>query len=159
MRQEANSQATDPKPNSKDQQTGAGTTAPNSQKASVLEGLPKGLPALAQSQQLQDEAAKTGFDWPDTTGPLDKLKEEINELHEAIAKQLSKEIQDEYGDVLFCLVALARHLNLNAEDALKRANHKFERRFRYMESLDPNFSGKPLQELDMLWNQAKAAGL
>ncbi|MBI5833052.1 MAG: nucleoside triphosphate pyrophosphohydrolase [Armatimonadetes bacterium] len=128
--------------------------------ASTLDGVPKGLPALVRAWELQRKAAKIGFDWPDQSGRLAKVAEELAELDEAVAAGDPAEIEAEFGDLMFVVVNVGRALGLSAEDALRGANAKFERRFRAMEVE----AGGPhkLAELDLsaqdaLWDQAKAA--
>ena len=127
---------------------------------SALSGVPVGLPALARAQDLQRRAAKVGFDWPDQSGRLAKIAEELGELEEAVREGTPEQVEGEFGDLLFMVVNVGRALGLNAEDALRGANAKFERRFRAMEAS----AGGPsrLAELDLsaqdaLWDQAKAA--
>jgi MazG family protein len=126
-------------------------------RASLMDGVPRGAPALLKAQKLQQKAALVGFDWPDAQSVLGKLDEEVTELKEAVAQQDENAMADELGDVLFTLVNLARHLSGgNAEQSLRLACAKFERRFRQMEAN----SSKPLGdlaavELESLWQQAK----
>ena len=126
---------------------------------SVFDGLPRALPALQRSVELQKLAASVGFDWPETSGVLLKLKEEIDELEEAIGKQNKQEIESELGDVLFTAVNIARRMNVDPELALRGASTRFENRFVWIETeLKKNgkvVSDKNLDELNQLWNQAK----
>lgn len=127
---------------------------------SALDGVPRAMPALLRAQRLQEKAVRTGFDWPDVSGPLAKLDEELKEIKEAVAKGDKKAIADEIGDLLFSVVNVARRLDVNAEDALRGSARKFERRFRTMEkNLAPGeeLKGKPIEELDRLWEAAKKA--
>lgn len=124
-------------------------------RSSKLDGVPAAMPALARSQKLQDKAAKTGFDWPDLSGPLDKLREEMGELEAELDGGDPAALADELGDVLFSVVALARHLKLDAESALRAANGKFQRRFRAMEAADPQLAGGELDGLEALWQAVK----
>ena len=128
---------------------------------SVLDGVPSGLPALMKAEKLQKKAAKAGFDWSDTSQVLDKLKEEISELEDALENDTN--IAMEYGDVLFSLVNLARFLKLDPEDALRQTNGKFDARFRYIESRLAEKGSSPesssLEEMDQLWDEAKKQGL
>lgn len=121
---------------------------------SALEGVARALPALMRAEKLQKRAARTGFDWPDTDGPADKLAEEISELAEASPdKQL-----EEAGDLLFAAVNLVRAYGLGAEEALRAANDKFERRFRAMEALaGDSFATLTLAQQEALWQQVKQA--
>jgi ATP diphosphatase len=121
---------------------------------SALDGVANALPALLRAEKLQKRAARTGFDWPDTAGPKAKIAEELAELESA---KNEAERLEEMGDFLFAAVNLARHLGIDPEAALRAANGKFERRFRSMEdSAGPTFPGLSLDEMEQLWNQAKA---
>lgn len=120
--------------------------------ASSLDDLPHGLPALTRALKLQKRAARAGFDWPDIRGVRAKINEELDELEQAAENERA----DELGDLLFTLVNHARRLGIDPETALRRANAKFERRFRTMET----HSNKPLGTLDLaaleaLWQRAK----
>lgn len=123
--------------------------------ASVLDGVPVALPALARSQRLQDKAARVGFDWDSVAGVFDKIREEIGELQAEIDAQDAAKIQDEMGDLLFSMVALCRHLEINSEDALREANRKFDRRFRHMEQQGQDLHPLNDKEFDALWQKAK----
>jgi ATP diphosphatase len=119
---------------------------------SALDGVARALPALMRSEKLQKRAARQGFDWPDATGPADKLAEEIRELTEASP---SKRLE-EAGDLLFAAVNLVRAHGLGAEEALRAANDKFERRFRAMEALaEGKFADLNLEQQGALWQQVK----
>jgi tetrapyrrole methylase family protein/MazG family protein/ATP diphosphatase len=125
------------------------------EKGSALEGVPSALPALLRATKLQTKAARVGFDWPSSEDVLDKIHEEIAELRSA-----SHEKQDEeLGDLLFAVCNLARHLNVDAETALRRANQKFERRFTHIEQRlkanNKTAAQSTLEEMDALWNEAK----
>jgi len=123
----------------------------------LLADVPVGLPSLSRAQKLQKRAASVGFDWPDLEGPLTKLKEEIQELEERIQQKNLAAQEDELGDLLFSVVNVARHLKLDPEQALRKANQKFERRFDYIEAnLHKPWGDTNLQELDELWNKAKS---
>ena len=126
----------------------------------VLEGVAIGLPALLRAHKLQKRAARVGFDWPDITQVLDKLVEEAAELAEAKAQLGSDEIEEEMGDLLFVMANLARHLGVEPEAALRRANAKFTRRFAHIEAALAQQGKTPQQsnlaEMDALWNSAKA---
>lgn len=124
---------------------------------SILDGVPGTLPALAASQSIQGRARRIGFDWPDIEGPLEKLREEIDELAHSTD---AAEREDEFGDILFVAVNIADHLGIDAEQALRRANQKFRRRFGEVERLAGE-RGLDLKELDLagldgLWDEAKA---
>ena len=126
----------------------------------VLEGVAIGLPALLRAHKLQKRAARVGFDWPDITQVLDKLVEEAAELAEAKAQLGADEIEEEMGDLLFVMANLARHLGVEPEAALRRANAKFTRRFAHIEAALAQQGKTPQQsnlaEMDALWNSAKA---
>ena len=119
---------------------------------SALAGVALALPALERAQKLQRRAARTGFDWPDAHGPRAKIDEELAEL-DAESEPGARE--EELGDLLFALVNLARHLNIDAEEALRKANRKFEARFRAIEK-EPGFAALSLDEMEELWVRAKA---
>lgn len=125
---------------------------------SILDGVPVSLPALAASQSIQGRARRVGFDWPDIEGPLEKLREEIDEFTRAAG---AAERADEFGDILFVLVNIADHLGVEAEQALRGANNKFRRRFGAVERLarERNLDLKDLDlpALDTLWDEAKSA--
>lgn len=129
------------------------------ERKNILDGIPKGLPALAASYKLQGKAAKVGFDWPDAKGVWDKLAEEIAELKEAVAHNDGQEIEHEFGDMLFAMANLGKHLGSQPEIALNKANGRFKKRFSYVEECVIN-SKKPWQdfslaELDEFWSEAK----
>lgn len=126
---------------------------------SVLEGIPKHLPALMKSQKLQDKASQVGFDFTDISQVFGKIEEEINELKESLEKNDGENIKHEIGDILTAVVELARFVGVNAEEALQEANERFIRRFTYMEKKAKE-EGKDLrdmnlEEMDELWNRAK----
>lgn len=128
---------------------------------SALAGITGGLPAWMRSLKLQKHAAKVGFDWPDTTGVTDKLHEELDELRDEMVQSPvdHERLQDEFGDVLFVMMNLARHLHLDPEAALRHANQKFERRFRGMEqqclSQQNALSDLSLEEMEAIWQSVK----
>ncbi len=124
---------------------------------SVLDDIPLNLPALSRAQKLTKKAAKIGFDWPEISPVFDKLQEEIMELQEAIASGNRSHAEEELGDVLFVCVNLARHIDADAESALRYTNQKFERRFRYVETHKNEHAS--LEEMDALWNDAKKSGV
>ena len=101
--------------------------------ASAMDGIPKGLPGLMRSEKIQNKAAKLGFDWPNVTGALDKLREEVGELQEGIDADDLENIKEELGDVLFSAVNVARFYKLDSEEIMRAACEKFIRRFRFME--------------------------
>lgn len=119
----------------------------------ALDGVAATLPALMRAVKLQKRAARVGFDWPDTVGVKAKILEEIEELDSASSDDA---VEDEAGDLLFAVVNLVRHRGVAPEAALRRANAKFERRFRMMEALaGDSFAGLSLEEKESLWVQAK----
>ena len=120
---------------------------------SALAGVAMALPALDRAAKLQRRAARTGFDWPDASGPRAKIDEELEELD---AETDRERRQEELGDLLFAVVNLARHLNIDPEEALRKANGKFESRFRAIEKAD-GFQAMELEEMEQLWAKAKAA--
>ena len=120
--------------------------------SSALAGVAMALPALERAQKLQRRAAVTGFDWPDARGPRAKIDEELAELD---AESDPAALEDELGDLLFAVVNLARHLNVDAEQALRKGNRKFEARFRAIETA-PGFNNMSLDEMEARWVQAKA---
>lgn len=132
-------------------------------KDSILDGLPIHLPGLIRAYRMQEKAGNVGFDWSEWELAWEKLNEEIDEWREAVNGQDSDQKMDELGDLLFSLVNVGRLLGLNAEEAIRNANSKFERRFKFIEkSLSER--GKTvmesdLNEMDQLWNQAKSKGL
>jgi len=138
-------------------------TSANKQ-SSLLDDVPRAMPAMLEAAKLGSRAAKVGFDWPDTSGLFDKLQEEIGELKAELApsaaNQLTPEIEAELGDLLFTVVNLARHLKVDPESALRATNAKFRSRFSAMESAaggaDALAASTP-SKLDELWNQAKNA--
>jgi len=118
------------------------------------------LPALMRAEKLQKRAAKRGFDWPDTDGPVEKLREEIEEVSQAVASQNQSDIESEIGDLLFSVVNLARKLKVEPEAALRSANSKFTSRFNTVEErAGPNLEAPSLDEMEMLWQDAKKDGL
>jgi nucleoside triphosphate diphosphatase len=142
--------------------------------AGVLDGVPTALPALTRAIKLQSKAAKVGFDWPSLAPVLAKLKEELAELEEVIdarstparpsgSDSSSDAVAEEFGDLLFVIANVARHLKLDPEAALRAANAKFIRRFRYIEARLAADGRAPsdsdLAEMDALWDEAKTKGL
>jgi ATP diphosphatase len=119
----------------------------------TLGGVARGLPALMRAEKLQKRAARTGFDWPDASGPREKIDEELAEIESAEPHRIEEEI----GDLLFAVVNWARHLGVDAERALRLANAKFERRFAAMESAaGADFPTLDLAAKEALWQHAKA---
>ena len=123
----------------------------------VLDDIPIGLPALSRGTKLQKRAASVGFDWPTTTGVMEKVKEEIAELEVEISLGNSTAITEELGDLLFSCVNLARHLEVNPESAMRAANAKFKRRFDQVEVLAGGVEIQQLSasELELLWAKVK----
>ena len=126
---------------------------------SALAGVALALPALKRAQKLGKRASRVGFDWPDRRGVRAKIDEELEELEEAASGGDASDIEEEFGDLLFAIVNLARHLDIDAESALSGANRKFERRFRAMEDAISD-SGERFRELsapalDREWRAAK----
>jgi tetrapyrrole methylase family protein/MazG family protein len=124
---------------------------------SVLDGIPPTLPALSLAQTIGRKAAKVGFDWPDVEGTFAKVREELDEIHEA---RDAAERRDEMGDLLYALTSVCRHLEIDAEDALRAATRKFAARFRRVESYarerSLTLTDLPIEALDALWEEAKA---
>src|SRR4051812_8560263 len=128
-------------------------------KTSVLEGVPKSLPALVKASRIQDKVKGVGFDWEEPHQVWDKVREELDELQVEVVAGDQDKIEAEFGDVLFSMINYARFLNVNPEDALERTNKKFIKRFQYLESKAGEL-GKPLAdmtlaEMDVFWNEAK----
>ncbi|WP_375402889.1 nucleoside triphosphate pyrophosphohydrolase [uncultured Sphingomonas sp.] len=122
--------------------------------AGALAGVTIGLPALSRAEKLQRRAARVGFDWPDANGPRAKIDEELAEIEAAP----SGEIEEEVGDLLFSVVNWARHLGVDPETALRRANAKFERRFAGMEAIaGTEFPSLSLEQKEELWSQVKTS--
>lgn len=134
--------------------------AKGAKQASILDDVPLSLPALVRAIKLQNRAARVGFDWPDISQVIDKLNEEMLELSAELAKGGDADrLEDEMGDLLFVYANLARHLNVDPEAALRRANAKFRRRFGRIEEKLAAAGKRPedstLEEMDAFWNEAK----
>jgi ATP diphosphatase len=129
------------------------------QRKRVLDDVPAVLPALVRALKLQKRAARVGFDWPDVSQVLDKIVEEAQELVEARDKLSVDKQAEEFGDMLFVMVNLGRHLGLDAEDALRRANTKFTRRFNYiedkLEAKGSSVDQANLEDMDKIWNEIR----
>src|SRR4029077_948907 len=129
----------------------------------TLRGLPPSLPPLLMAFRLQERAAGVGFDWPDANGPLEKVKEELDEVERATGNVERATLEDELGDLLFAVVNLARKLAIDPRAALERANDKFQRRFEAVEQLAEQrgveIGRAGLDELDKLWDEVKAQSL
>ncbi|HWF47486.1 MAG TPA: nucleoside triphosphate pyrophosphohydrolase [Bryobacteraceae bacterium] len=121
---------------------------------SILDAIPRNLPALVEADKLGKKAAGIGFDWPNVDGALEKLQEEAAELAEAQGRASSGHIEHELGDILFCVVNVARFLRLDPEQALRKANARFRRRFAHVEQ---GTGGEPvsLDRMEELWQEAK----
>jgi len=128
-------------------------------KISVLEGVPKGLPALIKAQRMQEKAAGVGFDWESKEQVWDKFQEELKELDYALDSNNMDAVEDEFGDVLFSLINYARFIKINPETALERTNKKFIQRFQYIEAQakksDKSIENLSLVEMEKLWQAAK----
>ncbi len=128
-------------------------------KKSVLEGVPRSLPALVKSSRMQDKVAGVGFDWERPEQVKEKLEEELQELEVEVQNGDRDKIEAEYGDVLFSLVNYGKHLGVNPEDALERTNKKFIKRFQYLEHKAAEkglqLKDMSLDEMDVFWNEAK----
>lgn len=128
-------------------------------KKSVLEGVPRSLPALVKAARIQEKVRGVGFDWDNKDQVWEKVQEEIQELNEAVESKDHSEIENEFGDVLFSLINYARFIQINPENALERTNKKFINRFQWMEeqirSESKEMNKMSLTELDEYWNQAK----
>ena len=128
-------------------------------KTSVLEGVPKSLPALVKANRIQDKVAGVGFDWEQPEQVWEKVEEELEEFKEEVAKNDTDQMESEFGDVLFSLVNYARFKNINPENALERTNKKFTKRFQYLEqkakSLNKDLKDMTLAEMDVFWEEAK----
>ncbi|MFT5891287.1 MAG: MazG family protein [Dokdonia sp.] len=128
-------------------------------KKSVLEGVPKSLPAMVKASRIQDKVAGVGFDWEEPRQVFEKLQEELGELQDEINANDQEKIEAEFGDVLFSMINYARFLNVDPESALERTNKKFIKRFQYLESkastLGKSLSDMTLGEMDVFWEEAK----
>ncbi|WP_298528955.1 nucleoside triphosphate pyrophosphohydrolase [uncultured Christiangramia sp.] len=128
-------------------------------KKSVLEGVPRSLPAMVKANRIQDKVAGVGFDWEEPKQVFEKLQEELKELEDEVTENNSDLIEAEFGDVLFSMINYARFLKVNPENALERTNKKFIKRFQYLEGKAAE-QGKALKdmslaEMDVFWNEAK----
>jgi len=128
-------------------------------KKSVLEGVPKSLPALVKANRIQDKVAGVGFDWEEPQQVFEKLQEELEELQHEISEDNKNKIEAEFGDVLFSMINYARFLKVDPENALERTNKKFIKRFQYLESkakeLGKTLKDMTLSEMDKYWEEAK----
>lgn len=128
-------------------------------KKSVLEGVPKSLPAMVKANRIQDKVAGVGFDWEEPNQVFEKVEEELGELQAEINSGHQDNIESEFGDVLFSMINYARFLKVDPESALERTNKKFIKRFQYLEQkskdLDKPLSEMSLAEMDIYWEEAK----
>jgi nucleoside triphosphate diphosphatase len=165
------------------QKKGSEEAGAESEKRSILAGVSSKMPSLLEAQKLSSRAAQVGFDWPDVEGLFDKLHEETEELREhlkefpspgprpqgrgvassgrtVVPEALQARLEEEVGDLFFVLVNIARYLSMDPESALRKANRKFRRRFQWMEArlheAGRSADGAPMEELESLWQQAKA---
>jgi XTP/dITP diphosphohydrolase len=128
-------------------------------KQSVLEGVPKSLPALVKASRIQDKVAGVGFDWEAPNQVWEKVEEELAEFKAEVANANQERIESEFGDVLFSMINYARFLKINPENALERTNKKFTKRFQYLEQkakeINKPLSEMTLSEMDVYWEEAK----
>lgn len=128
-------------------------------KTSVLEGVPKSLPALVKANRIQDKVAGVGFDWEQPHQVWEKVEEELAEFKHEVDQDDTDAMENEFGDVLFSMVNYARFLKINPENALERTNKKFTKRFQYLESkarsLNKSLKDMTLEEMDIFWEEAK----
>jgi|TARA_B110000046_G_scaffold32522_1_gene34872 XTP/dITP diphosphohydrolase len=128
-------------------------------KNSVLEGVPKSLPALVKANRIQDKVSGVGFDWEEPHQVWDKVQEELSELNEEIKKGKKETIESEFGDVLFSMINYARFINVNPENALEKTNKKFINRFQYLEKAakkeGKELTEMSLSEMDVYWELSK----
>lgn len=129
-------------------------------KKSVLEGVPRSLPAMVKANRIQDKVAGVGFDWEEPQQVFEKLQEELGELQHEVEESNRDKIEAEFGDVLFSMINYARFLKVNPENALERTNKKFIQRFQYLEEKarenNKALKDMTLAEMDVFWNEAKA---
>ena len=127
---------------------------------STVAGVPRAMPALLRAHRIAEKASRVGFDWEHTSEVLEKVQEELSELQAAVQLGNRDDVEAELGDVLFALTSLGRHLNIQAEDALHRANERFIRRFRYIEARlaerQQDLHATSVQEMNTLWEEAKS---
>ena len=128
-------------------------------KKSVLEGVPRSLPALVKASRIQDKVAGVGFDWEEPQQVFEKVQEELEELQHEVNENNQEKIEAEFGDVLFSMINYARFLKVDPESALERTNKKFIKRFQYLEGkakeLNKDLSDMTLKEMDIFWEEAK----
>ncbi|WP_299668982.1 nucleoside triphosphate pyrophosphohydrolase [uncultured Polaribacter sp.] len=128
-------------------------------KTSVLEGVPKSLPAVVKASRIQEKVASVGFDWEEPAQVWEKVQEELSELNEEVEKDHKENIEKEFGDVLFSIINYARFIGVNPENALEKTNKKFINRFQYLEKeakkAGKNISEMSLTEMDVYWEASK----
>ncbi len=128
-------------------------------KKSVLQGVPKSLPAMIKAYRMQQKAAQAGFDWNNPEDVLDKMQEELDELREAVQSGDKGDIESEFGDMLFSMVNYARFIDVDPENSLEKTNQKFKKRFLYIEQMAQkqkyNLSDVPLEQMEYWWQEAK----
>jgi len=129
---------------------------------SMLVDIPSSQPQLVRAKKIQERVSSVGFDWPDITGVIEKVEEELEELKEVISKGNDADaLEEELGDLLFSVVNLSRHIDMNAEDALRKGNNKFIKRFQHVEDIVNSQNKKvedySIEELEQFWQQAKIA--
>ncbi len=128
-------------------------------KKSLFEGVPKHLPSIIKSMRIQEKASGLGFDWDNTDQVLKKIEEELNEFKHEVKKNDLENMQSEFGDILFSIINLARHMNINPDSALSESNKKFMNRFKSMEddlrANNRTFSNLTIKEMSLLWDRAK----
>lgn len=128
-------------------------------KSSVLEGVPKSLPAMVKASRIQEKVAGVGFDWEEPNQVFEKVEEELGELQDEINAGNQEKIESEFGDVLFSMINYARFLDIDPESALERTNKKFIKRFQYLEQkskeINKSLSAMSLEEMDVFWEEAK----
>ncbi|MGL6130275.1 MAG: nucleoside triphosphate pyrophosphohydrolase, partial [Fusobacteriaceae bacterium] len=121
---------------------------------SILDGIPKGMPALLRAEKIQKKVAKVGFDWPDIVGVIDKVSEEIEELKVEIISMEKEKSEEELGDLFFALVNLSRHMGVNPEICMNKASDKFEKRFRKVE-MKCDLEKASLEDMNKVWEEIK----
>ena len=128
-------------------------------KKSLFEGVPKHLPSIIKAMRIQEKASGLGFDWDNTDQVLKKIEEELNEFKQEVKKNDLQNMQLEFGDILFSIINLARHMNINPDSALSQSNKKFMDRFKSMEddlkANNKTFSSLTIKEMNLLWDRAK----
>lgn len=131
----------------------------NKDRESILDGIPRSLPALLRAQRIQGRASRVGFDWEEPLYAFEKISEEMGEFRKAIESRDKKKMEEELGDILFALVNVARLIKIDSEDALHKSIRKFMNRFNYIEKKfaeeGKTLKGASLKEMDILWDEAK----